>query len=243
MTAAPAIVTGVPMPRALDVTTSWIGSVLRLGAGFVASSVGPRPEQPVELFDYEACPYCRKVREALSMLDLSARILPCPRGGPTYRPQVIREGGKRQFPWFRDPNTGATMYESGDIVDYLYRHYGKTEAPWWLRSQVTVPMGSFVSLLRGGRGGFYVPARSPAEPLELWSFEASPYCRIVREALSELELPYLLHNVAKKSPSRAAFVERSGRMMVPWLRDPNTGAEMFESAAIRDYLYATYAER
>ena len=216
--------------------------MLRLGAGYIASSIGPRPEKPVELFDFEACPYCRKVREALSMLDLSAMVYPCPKGGPTYRPRVIREGGKRQFPYFRDPNTGEAMYESGDIVAYLYRHYGTRPAPWWLRSQATVPMGSVVSLLRGGRGSMYVPARTPEKPLELYSFEASPFCRIVREALSELELPHLLHNVAKKSPSRAAFRERAGKMMVPWLHDPNTGVEMFESAEIRDYLFATYAE-
>ena len=230
------------MPRPLDVLTSWTGSVLRLGAGYIASSIGPRPEQPIELYDFEACPYCRKVREALSVLDLPAMILPCPKGGPTYRPQVIREGGKAQFPYLRDPNTGEAMYESGDIVAYLYERYGTRPAPWWSRSQVTVPMGSFVSLLRAGRGSRYVRARAPEQPLELYSFEASPYCRIVREALSELELPYLLHNVAKRSPSRAAFVERSGRMMVPWLHDPNTGVEMFESAEIHAYLFATYAE-
>lgn len=232
----------MPLLRSLDVTTAWIGSVLRLGAGFVASSVGPRPDRPVELFDFEACPYCRKVREALSMLDLPAMIFPCPKRGPRYRPQVIREGGKRQFPYLRDPNTGAAMYESGEIVAYLYRHYGTRAAPWWLRSDLTVPLGSVVSLLRGGRGAGYRPARAPGEPLELYSFEASPYCRIVREALSELELPYLLHNVAKTSPSRAAFSERSGKMMVPWLHDPNTGVQMFESAEIRAYLFATYAE-
>jgi hypothetical protein len=29
--------------------------------------------------------------------------------------------------------------------------------------------------------------------------------------------------------------------MVPWVHDPNTGAEMFESAEIVDYLRRTYA--
>jgi glutathione S-transferase len=29
--------------------------------------------------------------------------------------------------------------------------------------------------------------------------------------------------------------------MVPYLVDPNTGREMFESAEIRKYLYETYA--
>jgi glutathione S-transferase len=76
----------------------------------------------------------------------------------------------------------------------------------------------------------------------LYGFEASPFCRLVREALCELELPYLLHNVAKGSPKREAFVSRSGKMQVPYLIDRNRGVEMFESAEILDYLDATYAK-
>ena len=39
---------------------------------------------------------------------------------------------------------------------------------------------------------------APEHKLELWSFEASPYSRVVRSVLSELELPYILHSVAKE---------------------------------------------
>ena len=100
------------------------------------------------------------------------------------------------------------------------------------------------SAVRAPAGGSRaLPSILPAKPLELWSFEASPYCRIAREALCRLELPYLLHNVGKKSPSRQAFVSRSGRMMVPFLADPNTGREMFESAEIARYLHETYGAK
>ncbi len=98
------------------------------------------------------------------------------------------------------------------------------------------------SAVRLGAGVRYRRARAPEQPLELYSFEASPFSRIVREALCSLELPYLLHNVAKGSPSRDAFVKRSGRMMVPYLVDPNTGTSLFESADIVRYLDDTYAE-
>ena len=87
---------------------------------------------------------------------------------------------------------------------------------------------------------FYRGAKVPERSLELWSFEASPFCRIAREKLCELELPYRLHNVAKGSPGREAFVRLSGKMMVPFLVDPNTGKAMFESADIVAYLDATY---
>ena len=70
--------------------------------------------------------------------------------------------------------------------------------------------------------------------------ESSPFCRLVRERLCELEIAYRLHNVGSGSPSREAFVKRSGKMMVPWLSDPNTGTEMFESADIVEYLQQTY---
>jgi glutathione S-transferase len=63
----------------------------------------------------------------------------------------------------------------------------------------------------------------------------------VREKLCSLELSYLLHNVAKGSGGREGFVARSGKMQVPYLIDPNTDREMFESGDIVRYLDETYA--
>ena len=44
------------------------------------------------------------------------------------------------------------------------------------------------------------------------------------------------------SRNRRALLERTGRVQVPYLIDPNTGIEMYESAAIIDYLQKTYAK-
>jgi glutathione S-transferase len=229
--------------RALDVATSAAATLARLGSGAAVGPLGPRPAAPVELYEFEACPYCRKVREALTVLDLEARILPCPKGGPRFREEVKRRGGKHQFPYLVDPNTGKEMYESADIVAYLFQHYGAGPPPRLLASRLLAdPTSGLASAWRWGLGARYRRARAPEAPLELYSFEASPFCRIVREALCVLEIPYLLHNVGKGSPRREAFVARSGRMMVPYLVDPNTGIEMFESADIVRYLEATYAE-
>lgn len=231
----------MPLPRPLDVASSWTASILRLGLGLKATDAGPRPAKTLELYEFEGCPFCRKAREALTMLDLRAMIYPCPKGGTRFRPQVIARGGRAQFPFLVDPNTGDELYESADIVTHLYRNYGNRPAPWFLRSDASVPLGSLATLVRGAQGVRHRPARAPEQPLLLYSVEASPYCRIVREALCELELPYLLVNVGKSSAERPAFRERSGRMMVPWLSDPNTGREMFESADIVRYLHETYA--
>ena len=229
------------LPRALDVATSFAASATRMGAGMTVGPLGPRPAKLLELYEFEACPYCRKVREALSMLDLDAMVYPCPGGGPRFREEVRRRGGKTLFPYLVDPNAGKEMYESDDIVRHLFTAYGQGSVPTILGLPVVTNLASMVaSAWRVGMGGRYRPARQPAKPLELWSYEASPFCRIVREALSSLELPYRLHNVAQGSARREEFVARSGRMMVPWLSDPNTGRTMFESADIVRYLESTY---
>jgi glutathione S-transferase len=231
--------------RAYNVSTAWLVSAVRLGAGLKASvaHLGKRPENLLELYEFEACPFCRKVREALSMLDLPALIRPCPLGGTRFRPEAERIGGKQQFPLLIDPNgaNGAvTLYESADIVRYLAATYGDGTRPALAAfGPVDTLLSGMASAIRP-RGRRARPGRAPAQPLELWSFEGSPFCRLVRETLCTLELPYVLHNVAKESPSRPAFVARSGRMMVPWLSDPNRGVEMFESADIIRYLEETY---
>jgi glutathione S-transferase len=146
------------------------------------------------------------------------------------------------FPYLVDPNTGAAMFESDDIVAYLFERYGDGRVPWRLAAgPLTDASSTLAGLVRLGRGSRYRRARVPEQLLDLYSYEASPFCRIVREALSSLELSYHLRNVAVGSPHRDAFVTRSGRMMVPWLADPNTGAELFESADIVRYLETTYA--
>ena len=63
----------------------------------------------------------------------------------------------------------------------------------------------------------------------------------MRERLCTLELPYRLHNVARGSAARADLRERAGKVQVPYLEDPNTGAHLFESADILRYLEANYA--
>ena len=230
------------MARIFDVTASVASSLLRAGTGFRVGRLGPRPARTLELYEFENCPFCRKVREALSILDLDADIRPCPKKGLRFREALKKRGGKTQFPYLIDPNTGTELYESDEIVRYLFDRYGDGRIPLALGVPVLRDVSSVLSgWPRVGYGSHYRRARPPDQDLELYSFEASPFSRLVREALCTLELPYRLHNVAKGSPSRNDFVERSGRMRVPYLVDPNTGTAMFESADIVRYLEETYA--
>lgn len=231
---------GSAVQRILDVSSSIAATLARGAQGMRVRRPGRRPALPFVLYEFEACPFCRKVREALTMLDLDAEVRPCPKGGERFRPELVARGGKAQVPYLVDPNTGREMYESDAIVRYLFAEYGEGPPPATLLGGFALVTGGIASALRGGLGSRAEPSRAPAQPLELWSFEASPFSRIVREKLCSLELPYRLHNLGKGSARRAAFVERSGKMQVPYLVDPNTGAALFESADIVAYLAREY---
>ncbi|CAL5207403.1 unnamed protein product [Lathyrus oleraceus] len=205
------------------------------------SKLGARPEKPIEIYEFESCPFCRKVREIVAVLDLDVLFYPCPRNGPNFRPKVVQMGGKQQFPYMVDPNTGVSMYESDEIIRYLVGTYGDGNIP------LTLSLGFLTSLTCGlamlsriTKGTTYTPAKLPPKPLKLWAYEGSPFCKVVREVLVELELPHLLINSARGSPKRNILYQKKGHFQVPFLEDPNTGIEMFESAEIIEYIRATY---
>ena len=228
--------------RILDVGSSIAATLFRGASGSRVGTLGERPAEPLILYEFEGCPYCRKVREAFTILDLDAQLRPCPKRGSRYRDELIQRGGKAMFPYLVDPNTGKEMYESDDIVSYLFAQYGDGSVPGLLRAGVLCDLTSMLANLpRPTRGAFCEASRAPEQALELYSAEATPFCRIVREKLCTLEIPYLLHNVAAGSSGRKAFVARSGKQLIPYLVDPNTGTEMFESADIVVYLERTYA--
>jgi glutathione S-transferase len=230
------------MPGPGVVALSWLSSLARGLAGTrVASSLGPRPAQPLELYDFEACPFCRKVRELLTALDLSVRIWPCPKGGTRYREKARALGGAARFPFLVDPNTGKQLYESGVIGAYLAQTYGDGAVPFLSRATPVATVSSVLATTLRPTGRHARPSKAPGQPLELYGFEGSPQSRLVRGVLCELELPYLLHNVAKGSARRADFVARSGRDEVPFLVDPNAGVSLFGAADITRHLEATYA--
>ena len=251
------------MNATLDVLNSTLTSSLRFWRGTMARGSAKQPARPLHLYEFEACPYCRLVREALTELDLDALIHPTPHGGKRFRPKVVELGGKQQFPFLVDPNSGESMYESADIIEYLYRRYGGRSAPARLLRPLDVSSSVLAGIPRLRAGAQARPSKAPKRPLELFSFESSPYSRRVRELLCELEIPYLLRSTGKarwqdlgppilratvfparpvEGRTRTELLRRAGTVQVPYLVDPNTGNAMFESEAIRDYLSATYAK-
>ncbi|XP_012072967.1 uncharacterized protein LOC105634688 [Jatropha curcas] len=180
-----------------------------------SSKVGPRPEKPIEIYEFESCPFCRKVREIVSVLDIDVLFYPCPKNGPTFRPKVVQMGGKQQFPYMVDPNTGTAMYESDDIIKYLVEKYGDGTVPFMLSlGLLTTLTEGFAMIGRMGKGSSYTPSKLPPKPLEIWSYEGSPFCKIVREALVESELPHIQRSCARGSPKRQALYEKAGHFQV-----------------------------
>lgn len=243
--------------------TSVVASTWRGWQGIAARTDTQQPKQMLTLYEFENCPHCRIVREVLTELDLDAQIYPCPKGGERFRDQAVALGGKAQFPYLIDPNTGAEMYESMDIVGYLYQQYSNDDVP--LRWRL-VPLQKLSSTLatasRLTRGMYATPSKPPELLLELYSFEGSPFARPVREVLCQMEIPYILRSCGRSEPgewlppklrealgiepgsklhNRVALLEKEGKQGIPYLYDPNTETGLFESDAIIDYLEATYA--
>ena len=244
-------------------------SLLRADRGLVVKGNRRRPEKTLELYEAEYCPYCRHVREALTELDLDAMIYPIPKGGKRYVRRLKKLGGEAKVPFLHDPNTDTKLYDSEAIVEYLYAQYGLEGEKVPERRILTSTLTSLTraapptSLSRGKNGMLAKPSGAARKPLELYSFEASPYSRLVREVMCELEIKYLLHNCGKTpgghsdyyppeirhekmrnympgTENRRKFLERTGRIMMPYIVDPNTGVDMFQSKDIRAYLRETY---
>ena len=231
----------------LNDATSFAATIVRLGRGIVpAVTVAQRqpPERLLELWEFENCPYCRKVREVLCELDLDYVSHPLPHGHPGWTTFTDREG-KRQVPFLVDPNTDTRLYESDDIDAYLNDAYGNGTGAGWsipIPSFLDDAVSSLASGVRLGRGTNYRgrPRRDDYQHLTLYNMEGSPYCRKVREVLCELALPYVARNLPNGSPKRDELERRGGKMQVPYLVDPNTGREMYESDTITAYLDAEY---
>ncbi|AEN06842.1 glutathione S-transferase N-terminal domain-containing protein [Halolamina sp.] len=80
-------------------------------------------ESAITLYRLQACPFCERVVRKLDEygLDYQSRFVE-----PMHsdRNVVKRISGKRSVPAIVDEDTGLTMSESGNIVEYLEKTYG-----------------------------------------------------------------------------------------------------------------------
>ena len=201
-----------------------------------------RPREPITLYEYEGSPYCKKVREACSVLDLDVLFKPCPQGAEANRAEA-KALGAVTFPFLVDPNAGVAMGESDDIIEHLFKTYGgETKVPLTLkRGGALTNFTAYVAAVARLKALRARPAKkTPEKPLELWTYEISPFSKLVREALTELCIPHVVKYCPRGSPKRQELFDEVNHFQVPFLRDPNTGTQMFESKEICEYIEREY---
>lgn len=78
----------------------------------------------ITVYELDGCPYCEKVTE-----DLTERNIPYEsvwvEGLHSKRNEVKRVSGQRGVPVLVDEQTGVTMSESDNILEYIEKTYGE----------------------------------------------------------------------------------------------------------------------
>jgi hypothetical protein len=216
--------------------------------GTQATRSAPAPAPELHLYEYEASPWCRKVRETLCVLGLKSLVLPCPRETlimegafsslSPHKKKVKDVGGELLFPFLVDVTKGVQLNQSADICKYLWSEYGQevTERPATdsflnsgkLPSLVDFALLTAPSGLRPlpSHGLLAAKAKQPKLPLVLEGCEPDPDSKRVRETLCVLQLAY--ESVPRE---RAAGAKLLG---------PNTGAELEGADAIIQHLDDEY---
>jgi Glutathione S-transferase, N-terminal domain len=225
------------------------------------------PALPLELYENESDADSKLVREACSMLSLIVTMYPMPDKGQRYRSKVnpndyintkiVSKPNDSNFPYFYDPNTKVRLAGSRRIIDYIFTKYGPPSTkrldqndniPQGLQQpatgvnwpRLTASIG--VSLISNNAGGRCMDSTIPTnmQPIVLYAYEGSPFCKVVREALSSYEIPHTIYYTPRGSVNRQRLYDLTKLFQVPYLQDPNTGVDLFESEAIVEYIRKQY---
>ena len=123
-------------------------------------------------------------QQALTQLDLTVEVRPCPKDARTHRAQVQTLGGKQSFP-FSSTRTRAcpcTRAKTSSGTSPI----GAGAAVPRGSSPTTALTGWMPTLFRAGRGMTRYPTAVSFEgkrPLTLYNYEGNQFARLVREAL------------------------------------------------------------
>ena len=80
-----------------------------------------------------------------------------------------------------------------------------------------------------------------ADMMKLYQFESCPYCKMVREVMSELQLTYININVPRDRSQRHEVLQVSGQPTVPVLVDGDVVLD--DEEKIIPYLREKYAQK
>jgi glutaredoxin len=82
------------------------------------------------LYQYQACPFCVKVRRQLRRLNLKVGLRD-PRASSEHMEELMRDGGELKVPCLKivgKDNAIEWLYESSDIIDYLETRFAPVAA-------------------------------------------------------------------------------------------------------------------
>ncbi|APX09054.1 glutaredoxin family protein [Vibrio campbellii] len=76
------------------------------------------------LYQFEACPFCVKVRRAMKRQSVNIELRDA-KNDPVHREALEQGGGRVKVPCLRIEKDGATqwLYESSDIVAYIEKEF------------------------------------------------------------------------------------------------------------------------
>jgi hypothetical protein len=116
-----------------------------------------------------------------------------------YRPIVQEMIGKCIFPVIVDPNKPSAagnhsqtpdktqaIPDSAAIVDHLWKQYGDKSTPIGISSPMFLSTPVIFRPLPA-MGVLVTPSKLPNIPLELYSYEHEPKCRLIREVSANIE--------------------------------------------------------
>ena len=220
------------------------------------------PPLPLILYESESDADSKLVREACSMLSLIVTMYPMPINGPRYRNKINPNDfintkspsttipNDSTFPYLLDPNTSVKLAGSRRIIDYIFTKYGPPGQP--VPDMLQQPMNGVnfprlaaslgVSFIVNNAGGTYIDSNLPnnVQPFVLYAYEGSPFCKVVRETLCSYEIPHTIYYTPRGSVNRQRLYDETKRFQVPYIQDPNTGIDLFESEAIVEYIQKQY---
>lgn len=232
---------------------SYVAGWLRLGRGNKVCSAAsatsplpvPRPAKPLVLYSYEGNQFCRLVREVLCELDLVYELRSAGKESPRREEMTRITGGSSQCPYLIDPNTGVSMFESANIVAYLYKTYARWTPPSEIiegASRVVTPLLKPVyKVLAPLQAGSYkretnkeyesdvaeakaqIETEIISDVVVIYTYSLSPFCTEATALLDNLGIPYTeislgmewIPGLLRDPLKRAALGEMTGQTSLP----------------------------
>ena len=194
----------------------------------------------LELYEFEACPFCRKVREALSILDLD--VLVRSRVRRAARASSGAGAARRQgaVPYLVDPNAGLETCESDDIVRHLFARYGDGSVPASLSFMPLYFASNAVASLCRPLSGVRVRRARRRRSRSSWELRGVAVLPHRARRAVRARDPVRAAQRREDGQKRDAFVARSGKW-VPYLSTPTRDAGCSSRPTSSAYLDSTYA--